>query len=1052
MTTDPQSSAQSEQTPSAEHAAREREERALAESIERWPELGAAAAALACAGDEQLARRVADRLASLSRLGLIDGGDAPALFAERYRIERVLGRGGMGVVYLAFDERSSRRVALKVAHAPLAIDAGDVSAQRARARFEREFRAVARLEHRAIVGVLDFGEHEGRPYFTMEYVEGVTLARVAAELDARGLDPTQLSGEELRKLVRELARGDRGRQDEVSARPESWGRNYVETLCRWTIEIADALDHAHAHGVVHRDVKPSNVLVQPDGRARLFDLGLARLDDQPALTRTGDFAGSPFYAAPEQLEGSASAVDWRCDIYSLGVSLYELLALRRPFDGANAQQVFRRVARGEHAPLRRIRPAAPRDLEVVCSTAMERDPAARYASMREFAADLRRFLEFQPVLARPAGPMRRVWRYARRRPAVATAAALAALWLTGLPIGLFLANRAIRSEQSLAQLEAQRKSAVTQFFVDHFGLAEDERRRGGTVSARELLDRAVARLEFEFEHDPSVRAELLAATGAVYANLGLYERAVSQLDRALALRQSASAPDEVQVATTLEALARAHVELGRSEVARRMCERAFALLDDRVHEHSALAARLQLTISDAARGLGELAASAQALDAAATHLARVDRSDERELAGLERRRAKLALLAGDLGAAQRAFDAALERAGRAWSPHVATLEALLEEAAEVDEQLGDTRSAADRRERARALASVQLDSHRPASLPFVADEPWRAEFEELSQRGITALQARDLPAASAAFERCAELDASDPVCAYNLACARSLAGDVERGIEALERSASLGFGWDPARVRVAESDPDIELLRADPRGARLLSELRRQQARAEAATSASVHVDASLGGAAPLLVVLHASGGSARATAAGPWLEVARELGAHLLAPCGPVPVGPSSEARAWFRRAAELTGELTPEQRRVLGEIERVLAEQAIDRERVWIAGEGASAMLAFELAVRNPGLFKAVVLADGPLHPGYSPGRVRRAAAVGLRVLALVGARTLEFSRVSDPDALAREVSAWLDAYAFAGWSEGPSVRVLQRADDLHALVAARLAQPAR
>jgi serine/threonine protein kinase/poly(3-hydroxybutyrate) depolymerase len=1030
------------------------EERALAECIDRWPERGPACVDEVCGAETELAQRVRARIASLARLGLLDGGAAgEPTFAARYRIERVLGRGGMGVVYLAHDEFARQRIALKVAHVPLASEGDEPSANRARARFEREVRAFGRLQHPSIVAVLDSGEHEGRPYYTMEYVEGVTLARLVETLAANGSDPARLSGEELQGLVGALASDGLA----PAAPGGAWGRTYVEVVCRWMVEIAEALDHAHTHGVVHRDVKPSNILVRRSGRALLFDLGLARLADQPALTRTGDFAGSPYYAAPEQLEGSRGDVDRRSDVYSLGVTLYELLALRRPFEGASAEQIFRHIVRGEYVPLRRAQPSVSRDLETICATAMERERELRYPSAREFAEDLRRLLEFQPVRAQPVGWLRRTTRAARRRPAAATALALAALVLVGLPVGLSIANRAIRREQQLTEREVRNKSAVTTFLVDLFRLTEAERERGETISARELLDRAVARLGPEFEHDPQVRAELLAATGVVYTNLGLYERAIEQLDRALALAQSAAAPEASRVAATLGELARAHVELGNAEIARRMCRRALELIADGAAQGAELAARLELTAADAAREVGEHDESLRALASAEARLRAAGVLSDDELAALERRRARLAKARGDLEGARRSLGVAIERTERAWSPDVALLEALLEEAAEIDEARGERDDASRLRQRARALAGLQLDAPRAAALPFVVDPAWRPEFEREFQRGITALQARDLAAAREAFARCGELDPGDPVCAYNLACACALDGDQEAGLGALERAAKLGFGWEAARVRVAESDPDIARLREDPRGARILAGLREDERRARALAEQELHLPPSTKASdrvapAPLLVVLHADGSSA-GEAAKAWGPLATKLGAHLLAPSGAAPLALDGGLGVqWFKPAARPAQEMAPHEERVLRAVEKLLASHSIDRERVWIVGEGASAMLAFELAARAPGLFRAALLADGPIHPQYSPSEVRRAASVGLRVLALLGPRAPTWSAHAERDVLAARVEDWLRAYSFANWNGAPNVQLVDSAGELQDVVSERLARLAR
>ncbi len=506
------------------------DEALLARCIDRLSVLGPDAVDEVCDGDADRRARLVERLAALERLGLVSGSAraaAPPSIGP-HRVIDFLGQGGMGEVYLGLDERRGCRVAIKLGHAPLAARGSGEAAARARARFEREIRAVARLEHPGIVAIHEVGESDGRPYFTMEFVEGTTLARIVEEIRERGLGFDELSVALLREIVG------------PSTEEGSWGTTYVETVCGWVVEVADALGHAHANAIVHRDVKPGNIMIRRDGRAKLFDLGLASVAEEPALTRTGELAGSPFYMSPEQVTGPPGRVDRRTDVYSLGVTLFELLTLRRPFEGPSSVHVFRQITSRE-APLpRRLNPMIPRDLETICLTALEGDPERRYPSMDEFAADLRRLLAFQPVRAKPAGALRRSWRFARRNPATSSALLLAGLVLVGLPIGLLWANAAIRGQERRATREAYLKSKVTDFLVDQFELTEDERAQGATISARALLDRGVESLEGAFEEDPLVRSELYAATGTVYRNLGLYERAIPLLDRALAIRQRVS--------------------------------------------------------------------------------------------------------------------------------------------------------------------------------------------------------------------------------------------------------------------------------------------------------------------------------------------------------------------------------------------------------------------------------------------------------------------------------------------------------------------------------
>ncbi len=313
--------------------------------------------------------------------GLREGPAAGPL--GEFRIVREVGRGGMGVVYEAVQESLGRRVALKV-RPPVAT----LSPEH-RERFRREAHAAARLHHTHIVPVFGVGERDGVLFYAMQFIEGV------------GLDA----------LVRD---GEGG--------PTEWA-------ARVAADVADALDHAHRQGVLHRDVKPSNILIDRDGSAWLTDFGLAHVADADGLTHTGDVIGTPRYLPPEGFGGRCDA---RGDVYGLGLTLYELLARRPAFDAPDRAALVERITHDGPAPLRRLAPGLPRDLETVVHKAVDREPGRRYQTAAEFADDLRRFLADRPVRARPAGPLRRLWRWAKRRPVVAALSAM--LVLAGLAL------------------------------------------------------------------------------------------------------------------------------------------------------------------------------------------------------------------------------------------------------------------------------------------------------------------------------------------------------------------------------------------------------------------------------------------------------------------------------------------------------------------------------------------------------------------------------------------------------------------------------------------
>src|SRR5262249_44713238 len=206
---------------------------------------------------------------------------------------------------------------------------------------------------------------------------------------------------------------------------------YWQSVARVGIQVADALEHAHKQGIFHRDVKPSNLLLDLDGTVWVTDFGLAKADDHQNLTHTGDILGTLRYMPPEAFDGRA---DVRGDVYSLGLTLYELLTLRPAFDESDRHRLIKEVTEAEPSPLRRLRPDVPRDLETIVHKAIEKDPAHRYASAAEFAADLQRFVDDEPIQARRLTTRERAWRWCRRNPAVASLVAALALLLVGITV------------------------------------------------------------------------------------------------------------------------------------------------------------------------------------------------------------------------------------------------------------------------------------------------------------------------------------------------------------------------------------------------------------------------------------------------------------------------------------------------------------------------------------------------------------------------------------------------------------------------------------------
>src|SRR5262245_46084298 len=298
-----------------------------------------------------------------------------------YEVESVLGRGGMGVVYRARHLRLGRLVALKMALA------GSYAGLHERERFRREAEAVAALRHPNVVQVYDVGDADGRPYFTMELMEGGSLAR-------------KLAG---------------------APQPPRQAAALLATL-------AGAVQGAHEAGVIHRDLKPGNVLLTADGMPKVADFGLARrLDADERLTLSGAVIGTPGYAAPEQARGDRGAVGPRTDVYALGAILYECLTGRPPFRAGTAAATLQQVVADEPIAPRRLNPSVPRDLETVCLKCLHKEPRLRYASAADLADDLRRFERGDPIAARRVGVVGSLRKWARRHPAAAAMLAAVAL-------------------------------------------------------------------------------------------------------------------------------------------------------------------------------------------------------------------------------------------------------------------------------------------------------------------------------------------------------------------------------------------------------------------------------------------------------------------------------------------------------------------------------------------------------------------------------------------------------------------------------------------------
>ncbi len=375
------------------------------------------------------------------------GADSRRALIGEYELRREIGRGGMGTVYEAWQESLKRTVALKVL-------AGRVSASStAVARFQREAQAAAKLHHPHIIPIYAQGEEEGTYYYAMELVDGVSLnAIIAGARDCETADTAVSDLEETVGLDR-TSPGDGCGEDrdclgesdtdnpefsDSSVMLAPSGEIFTSTehfrnVVAHVASIADALEYAHNQGVIHRDIKPHNLMLGKDGRMRISDFGLARLIEQPGVTMTGELIGSPLYMSPEQVIESPDNIDSRTDVYSLGATLYEWLTLTPPYPGETRERVISLMLTSEPRLLRSHNAKIPVDLETICLKAMERDRDRRYQTAGALGDDLRRFLANRPIKARRANPLTRVRKFIRRHQlatlgTVALALALALGW------------------------------------------------------------------------------------------------------------------------------------------------------------------------------------------------------------------------------------------------------------------------------------------------------------------------------------------------------------------------------------------------------------------------------------------------------------------------------------------------------------------------------------------------------------------------------------------------------------------------------------------------
>ncbi len=398
----------------------------ITEYIEKHPELGDAVRDLlpALVLMEELGSEAGRRAraAGTEGEGARDHAAIPMQLGE-HRILREVGRGGMGVVYEAVQETLGRRVALKV------LPPENMRDEKRLERFLREARAAASLHHSNIVPVFGVGAHEGTHYYAMQFIRGQGLDQVIRELRRLREPPavTAPPGGDADASGVLLLQGDAG-----GSTSSGQGTRYHTNAARVALQVAEALAYAHGEGVLHRDVKPSNLLLDAQGIVWVTDFGLAKAEGTEDLTQAGDLVGTLRYMAPERFRGKADA---RSDVYGLGLTLYELLTLTPAFEASERSDLVRKILEEQPAPPRKVDPLVPRDLETIVLKAIDKDPSGRYPTAAALAADLRRFLTGEPIQARPVSGLERAWRWCRRKPAVAALLASVAVLVTTVAVG-----------------------------------------------------------------------------------------------------------------------------------------------------------------------------------------------------------------------------------------------------------------------------------------------------------------------------------------------------------------------------------------------------------------------------------------------------------------------------------------------------------------------------------------------------------------------------------------------------------------------------------------
>jgi len=770
---------------------------------------------------------------TLSGSGIPVPDDRPDGLPEtigHYAIVGKLGEGGMGVVFEAEQERPRRRVALKVMRSSHAVDALHAK------MFQREVETLGRLKHPNIAAIYESGHtDDGRDFFAMELVQGQTLDRWLAGR------PSLVTDAELRLRLR-----------------------LFQT-------ISQAVHYAHQRGVIHRDLKPSNILVTDEAEitsatsnasvagvpvVKILDFGLARVTDADVqaasmLTEVGMIKGTLPYMSPEQARGDAEAIDVRTDVYALGVILYELVAGSRPYDVGRASivEAVRVICEERPEPMSRAWTGSRRldpDVETITGKALEKEPDRRYASAAAVGDDVDRYLESQPILARPPSAVYQIRKMISRHrlPFAFAALSLVLVVAFGIGMGLLWADsqrnlrRAEVAEREAAR-EAETATRTSDFLIGLFDSSNPESTSGETITAREVMDEGADRVRDELADEPLTQARLMHTLGKVYMSLALYDDSRRQIEDALELRREHLGDSNVETIDTLHQLARVNEKLGDPN-------RAVAIYEDTITRYEALGDAGREGLIDTLGNFGWLLGDLGEIDRAMALYSRAldlvlaeDPPDEERLISLYNNRSSAAMNRGDFDASREDLARALELSRRVFGDdHHQTANVLTNlgvvnskagtdgaeefylEALKIYEKVYGPNSP----EVARSLGNLAIVHAEAGSfdkaLPYFErslevqevihgpDHPYVAQA--LTNYGLLKLQTGDPDAAVVALQRAADIragvgveDISTSFTLYHLATARAELGEFETARQLLERVVAIDeriFGSESSEV------------------------------------------------------------------------------------------------------------------------------------------------------------------------------------------------------------------------------------------------------------